>query len=384
MDKILQNWNNFLNEQTEPYQKKMKAGHSRKKKRVIGHGGQKAGPPYSIKPSMERSKSAPPMGESIEYSVLEEGIFSDVMDKLSNSLGLSKSKPLSNVVAGVASSSNSYKETSGSPFGYSKVTENLYVGAEPVEGLGKLPKEELQKFYKIFVMAEEHEYSRSFEISDPEVIKKTGSNERQQNTLKDLMRELPDKVVYIPTKDIDKPLNDKEKEDLQLTLNDLKLAGQQIYQATKNGKVLVVCSKGLNRSATAAGLSIIASGISADQAIEMLKNARGERSLASKSGRQHTPHSSFLNLLKGTQQVNERKFKKGSKFCLKSKKGDKNLGCYDTEAQRDKREKQVEMFKHMNEGTLESFNNYSNKVEESLRRVIRRLIREQHGRKRYT
>jgi len=65
MDKILQNWNNFLNEQTEPYQKKMKAGHSRKKKRVIGHGGQKAGPPYSIKPSMKRSKSAPPMGEGI-------------------------------------------------------------------------------------------------------------------------------------------------------------------------------------------------------------------------------------------------------------------------------------------------------------------------------
>jgi hypothetical protein len=74
MDKILQNWNNFLNEQTEPYQKKMKAGHSRKKKRVIGHGGQKAGPPYSIKPSMERSKSAPPMGEGLDegFMALEE------------------------------------------------------------------------------------------------------------------------------------------------------------------------------------------------------------------------------------------------------------------------------------------------------------------------
>ena len=34
MDKILQNWNNFLNEQTEPYQRKMKAGHSRKKKEL--------------------------------------------------------------------------------------------------------------------------------------------------------------------------------------------------------------------------------------------------------------------------------------------------------------------------------------------------------------
>ena len=73
MDKILQNWDKFLNEQTEPYQRKMKAKHSSLKKRVIGHGGQKAGPPYSEKPSMERSKSAPPMGESLEEQfVIEE------------------------------------------------------------------------------------------------------------------------------------------------------------------------------------------------------------------------------------------------------------------------------------------------------------------------
>lgn len=76
MDKILQNWDKFLNEQTEPYQRKMKAGHSRKKRRVIGHGGQKAGPPYNEKPSMERSKSAPPMGEALEEDqfVIEEHI----------------------------------------------------------------------------------------------------------------------------------------------------------------------------------------------------------------------------------------------------------------------------------------------------------------------
>ena len=64
MDPLVQELRDLL-EQTEPFQRKMKAGHSRKKKRVIGHGGQTAGPPYNEKPSMERSKSAPPIGEHI-------------------------------------------------------------------------------------------------------------------------------------------------------------------------------------------------------------------------------------------------------------------------------------------------------------------------------
>lgn len=52
-----------LVEQTEPFQQKMKAKHSRLKKKVIGGGGQKNTPPFTQKPSMERSKSAPPIGE---------------------------------------------------------------------------------------------------------------------------------------------------------------------------------------------------------------------------------------------------------------------------------------------------------------------------------
>jgi len=38
--------------------------------------------------------------------------------------------------------------------------------------------------------------------------------------------------------------------------------------------------------------------------------------------------------------------KKGSKWCLFSKKSNKNLGCYDTKAGAEKREKQVQFFKH--------------------------------------
>ena len=60
-----------LLEQNEPFQRKMKAKHSRMKKRVIGHGGQSNTPPYSEKPSMERSKSAPPIGENIDDELNE-------------------------------------------------------------------------------------------------------------------------------------------------------------------------------------------------------------------------------------------------------------------------------------------------------------------------
>lgn len=63
----------LLGEQTEPFQKKMKAKHSRLKKRIIGHGGQANTAPFTEKPSMKRSKSAPPMGEdSIREFVREE------------------------------------------------------------------------------------------------------------------------------------------------------------------------------------------------------------------------------------------------------------------------------------------------------------------------
>ena len=62
-----------LVEQSEPFQKKMKAKHSRMKKRVIGHGGQKNTPPFTIKPSMKRSKSAPPIGEGNTKDTLHGG-----------------------------------------------------------------------------------------------------------------------------------------------------------------------------------------------------------------------------------------------------------------------------------------------------------------------
>jgi hypothetical protein len=52
-----------VKEQTEPYQKKVKAKHKKMKFRLIGKGkGKHAASSYKKKPSYERSKSAPPAG----------------------------------------------------------------------------------------------------------------------------------------------------------------------------------------------------------------------------------------------------------------------------------------------------------------------------------
>ena len=49
----------FKLEEIEKYQKKIKKRHKRMKKRLIGRGKQKNTPPFTKKPSLKRSKSAP-------------------------------------------------------------------------------------------------------------------------------------------------------------------------------------------------------------------------------------------------------------------------------------------------------------------------------------
>jgi len=58
-------------EQTEPYQRKMKAKNRRMKVRLIGRGKGPKAAPYNINPSMNRSKSAPPMGEDMQDIIRE-------------------------------------------------------------------------------------------------------------------------------------------------------------------------------------------------------------------------------------------------------------------------------------------------------------------------
>lgn len=46
-------------------------------------------------------------------------------------------------------------------------------------------------------------------------------------------------------------------------------------------------------------------------------------------------------------ELNERIVQKDGKYCLVSKKTDKNLGCYDNKSGAEHREQQVQFFKHM-------------------------------------
>ena len=63
-----------LDEQTEPFQIKVKAKHSRMKKRLIGKGGNKetGGGKGHTRPSTKRTKSAPPLGENDDESLEED------------------------------------------------------------------------------------------------------------------------------------------------------------------------------------------------------------------------------------------------------------------------------------------------------------------------
>jgi len=78
-------WNGFLDriDEMERFQRLMLRGHAKKKRLHIGLGGQKNVPPYSVRPSYKRSKSAPPIGESLVQEISTDTIESF---KIRNSL----------------------------------------------------------------------------------------------------------------------------------------------------------------------------------------------------------------------------------------------------------------------------------------------------------
>lgn len=69
-------WNGFVErlDEIERFQRLMRKGHARKKRLHIGLGGQRNVPPYSVKPSYQRSKSAPPLGESLVQEISTDTI----------------------------------------------------------------------------------------------------------------------------------------------------------------------------------------------------------------------------------------------------------------------------------------------------------------------
>jgi len=80
MSDFMEEWKFFLENKKDPlpkspFQKKMFKNHPKKKKDLIGKGGNKyKSKPYTKKPSMKRSKSAPPIGEAKIKVILKEFI----------------------------------------------------------------------------------------------------------------------------------------------------------------------------------------------------------------------------------------------------------------------------------------------------------------------
>lgn len=70
-------------------------------------------------------------------------------------------------------------------------------------------------------------------------------------------------------------------------------------------------------------------------------------------GRAKSAPPGFGGLEETEEAIDEHIVKKDGKYCLMSKKTNKNLGCYDTKAGAEKRERQVQYFKHMGESEVE-------------------------------
>jgi hypothetical protein len=303
---ILQECKNLI-EQNEPFQKKMKAKHSRMKKRVIGHGGQANTPPFSEKPSMERSKSAPPMGEAKEElrggkadnrpdsdfdaEQLKNGIKQELEHtnnkKLAKEIAkdhlsedpkyyskLKKAKideALSDFFGFMTTKAKQqpkkteYKYEEGKD--YNHVFRNIYVGAAPISG-GKIIDSALQTFDLIIVMSKQ-------------VADLVERNEIPKNVI----------IKYA----IEDTINPTPEEKVKL-----KQAGKYGEQFIKNNpksKVLYTCSQGLNRSAAAACITMLELGISPEEAINKVEAARGPKTLTLSGPPQE--HAGFVPVIKG-------------------------------------------------------------------------------------
>lgn len=317
MDKILNNWNNFLNEQTEPFQKKVKQGYVKDRNQYLKGGKGKPSKPFDVEPSSTRAKSAPPIGESsieevwtnidpelleindnnldetivkkgsqyclkskksgknlgcyankagakkrekqVQYFKhmkesyeLDEGLFDDLMVKMGMSKEQEKKKEYTN---------------------YNEVYNNIYVGAAPIKG-GKLIHSllEQQEFMKIFIMSNE----------SANIIKRQYKDERN----------IPPEIV------LDYAVEDTEN-PTQEEIQKLNKAGLLIKGYARQGKVLVTCNRGLNRSATAACIAMTLFGIEPEEAIRKVQSARGQQALTLNN----KPHQGFMPIILGSKET---------------------------------------------------------------------------------
>ena len=254
-----------LIEQNEPYQRKMKAKHSRLKKRVIGHGGEANTPPYSEKPSMERSKSAPPIGEGI-------------MDLLSKYRKYAVAAALS---VGIAAGLNTA----------TAANKNI----QPIKQLSSQQEKAENKYLKFYDA-----------LLLQTLPSKEQSVEEWQNKIK---------------------LNMKSK----LGLNDQAIDSimKDLGTQTKQGEPL-----NLNQ---------------AIQRVAMFSKLAADYETQHEKEENYKTFNAIVHALQQLEEqgyINEHIIKRGNKFCLLSKKTNKNLGCSTSRKGAEEREKEVQYFKH--------------------------------------
>lgn len=183
---------------------------------------------------------------------IDENLWKDLKDKLTMSKQQEKKKEYTN---------------------YNEVYNNIYVGAAPIKG-GKLIHSllEQQEFIKIFIMSNE----------SANIIKRQYKDERN----------IPSQIV------LDYAIEDTEN-PTQEEIQKLNKAGLLIKGYARQGKVLVTCNKGLNRSATAACIAMTLFGIEPEEAIRKVQSARGQQALTLNN----KPHQGFMPIILGSKET---------------------------------------------------------------------------------
>ena len=186
--------------------------------------------------------------------MIDEGLFNDLMVKMGMSKEQEKKQEYTN---------------------YNEVYKNIYVGAAPIKG-GKLIDSlvEQEDFIRIFIMSNE----------SANIIKNQYKDERN----------IPAVIV------LDYAIEDTNN-PTQQEIAKLNKAALLVKGYARQGKVLVTCNKGLNRSATVACLTMTLSGVKPEQAIQKVQAARGEEALTLNG----KPHQGFLPIILGSEKTSK-------------------------------------------------------------------------------
>ena len=284
-------WKRFINEQTEPFQKKVQQGYVKDRNKYLQGGQGKPSKPFVVSPPNTRSKSAPPIGENEEKLIggagdykpdsyfdaeeLKKGIEHENEHTSSRALAKEivkdhlaqnpkyysdlESKDIEEGWLGDATKfmGFSQKEPEAEYTDYAEMDQGIYVGGAPLLG-GKFMESALNnpKFDRIIVM--------SIEVAN--II---------NNNYGSSQSEMPQQIItkYAISDSANPTEDEKEK------LKQAAFYIERFLKAFKPSSVLIVCSKGLNRSVAAASLAMKRMGTKPEEAIAKARKVRGKEAL---------------------------------------------------------------------------------------------------------